>query len=201
VRSDHPQITLVLAAASAGSDLSTRNAEQRPIGPSARWPLLIEPGRVRIAAMPMPDANSNYAYVAVKSQTLAPEEVTALLRLKPDEQWHSGDVSARTGHTYSFHNWRIYLAVPEGVHAGTDGLSAALEGLGSDAAKRFGEVARAGGEVVCQFVQNVHGDDDHWATGIHLTNAALDWLSAAGAQFDVDQYFFPEPWARLEEES
>jgi Domain of unknown function (DUF4279) len=139
--------------------------------------------------MAKPDTDKNYAYISVTSLILDPERVTEICGLTPDEAFHLGDNSQIRGRTKTFHHWARYLDVVEGVHLGTEGLSKALEELGVESAKRFKLVSEAGGEVTCAFVQKVHGDTDFWATGIHLSASALEWLATAQAELDIDQYF------------
>lgn len=82
--------------------------------------------------------------------------------------------------------WASPLSLPPGVHAGTEGLSSAIESLAPSLAMRVASLVQDGCEATLNVVQELR--DDSESCGIHLSAAAVAWLSAAGASIDVDQY-------------
>jgi hypothetical protein len=82
--------------------------------------------------------------------------------------------------------WSLELNWPGEVHGGTEGLSVAIESLGSALAERAALLADDGCDVVISVVQEL--SEDPAAVGLHLGTGAIKWMATARACLDVDQY-------------
>jgi hypothetical protein len=134
----------------------------------------------------------SYAYLSVESDNIRPDDITTTLGRVPDSTRERGS-PRRTGRgVYDCHKWRLDLAVPGRDHFGTEELSTAIVGLGADVAAGCRSLRHQGADITLQIVQEVRGDDDTQARGLHLTHDAIAWLLAAGAELDIDQYFFAD---------
>ena len=133
----------------------------------------------------------NYAYLRVETDDIEPDDITAILgrpRTAVDSVAHLGDGMG----VYDFYTWRLDLVVPGPGHFGTEEQPNAIAGLGVDVAAGCRSLRHRGADITLQVVQEVRGEVDIQATGLHLTHDAIAWLAAAGAELDIDQYFFAE---------
>lgn len=130
------------------------------------------------------------AYLNIASDDLDPDRITEALGRSPDRTWHRRSPVRPAPSVHDRHSWALDLATPGIDHFGMQELSDAIANLGDDLAARCTELRQHSATVTLQVVQEVHGEEDHESQGIHLTHDAIVWLAAAGAQLDVDQYFF-----------
>jgi hypothetical protein len=130
------------------------------------------------------------AYLNIASDDLDPDRITEVLGRSPDRIWRRRSPIRPAPDVHDRHLWALDLAAPGIDHFGMQELSAAITGLGDDLAVRCWELCRRSATITLQVVQEVNGEEDHESQGIHLTYEAIVWLAAAGAQIDIDQYFF-----------
>ena len=130
------------------------------------------------------------AYLNIASDDLDPDRITEMLGRSPDRTWRRRSPVRPMPSVHDRHSWALDLAAPGIDHFGLQELSAAITGLGDDFAARCMELRKHSATVTLQVVQEVTGDEDHESQGIHLTHDALVWLATAGAEVDIDQYFF-----------
>ena len=134
----------------------------------------------------------NYAYLRVETDDIEPDDITAILGRPPDSSRQRGSPRSNGKGVYDFHSWRLDLVVPGPGHFGTEELPNAIAGLGVDVAAGCRSLRQRGADITLQVVQEVRSEVDTQATGLHLTHDAIAWLAMAGAELDIDQYFFAD---------
>lgn len=124
--------------------------------------------------------------VASAAHTL--EELTLALQVDPTGGYSTGDPGSFANAPRRTHSsWEFRLEVGLRSHAGTEGLSAALEKLGPRLSDELARLAGAGCSVSLNVVQEMTATDEQ-TTGLHLSRSAVEWLSRAKMEIDVDQY-------------
>ncbi len=105
---------------------------------------------------------------------------------QPDSGIDRGSLSPLRREPRAWSSWAKTLSWPATVHGGTDGLPAAIEALGLPLAQRLAILNKDGCDVGISVYQEL--SDDQWSAGIHLTEAAIEWIAAARAA--IDQYAY-----------
>lgn len=126
------------------------------------------------------------AAIVVESHELTLADITVAAGRAPDSGADLGASTALRTQPSERSSWAIDLGWRAGAHAGTEGLSGAIEGLEKQLANRPALLGQRGCVVVLSVVQELV--DDPASTGLHLSAAAVGWLAAAGAAVDIDQY-------------
>lgn len=128
------------------------------------------------------------AQLAVESRVLRLDEMIVVLGRDPDAGHEIGSRSPlRPDHVREWAAWELDLVPDESLHAGTEGLSGAIERLGSDLADCMAQLSLRGCVVVISIVQELDVADSS-TKGLHFTAEALAWMARAHAVLDVDQY-------------
>lgn len=155
---------------------------------------------------------SQYVYFAFSSRTMSAAEMTAALGLEPDEFKVRGSRIAQPKPVPATHSWKIVcrepgLRVDEQAERIVQRLSPHLEAIAALARQLHTEHHQAPSavlEVVRQF-NDLEGQDRLASApldiadppgllGWHLGRDVLNFLHAAGAVLDVDEYdFTPDP--------
>ena len=126
------------------------------------------------------------AALVVQSRDLSLEEISAAMARPHDSGYERGSISPLRKVPRGWSSWETELRWPDDVHAGTEGLSTAIESLGLPTAERAGALAAQGCEVVISVRQDLV--DDPASVGLYLTPEAVSLLATAGAAVSVDQY-------------
>jgi hypothetical protein len=122
-------------------------------------------------------------YLAITSDTVPPEHITATLRLAPTESWHLGDPGPRDGSLpRKFHAW-YFDPVGDGPGECDQKLKTLIKML-AGASSGIGELASQC--TVCISVLYRGYQSQMW--GFHWTADTLRQLSALGVDIDVDIY-------------
>lgn len=129
------------------------------------------------------------AALVLRSAGATLDEISHTLGRLPDVGRDIGSVGRFNVEPSVVASWEMTLGWPDDVHGGTEGLSTAIEALGSELAVRIAELRPRGLSVHIRVYQDLDGGNgDSHATGLHLTAAAIEWMSKAGAALDLDQY-------------
>jgi hypothetical protein len=126
------------------------------------------------------------AYLAVQSETHTFVELRDFLGCEDAVGYERGSVARFSRRVRPESSWTIDLVTEAGVHAGTEGLSAAIDDLGDELAQRLRSLRSQGCSVLMVAVQEL--SQDARSRGLELSLSALTWLASAGARLIVDQY-------------
>jgi hypothetical protein len=122
-------------------------------------------------------------YLAITSDTVSPEDVTAMLELTPTESWHRGDPGRHDrGPERKFHAW-YFDPLGDGPGECDQKMKALLEIL-AGASTRISELA-----VRCKVCISVvyHGYQcQMW--GLHWSTETVRRIAALGVEIDIDLY-------------
>lgn len=122
-------------------------------------------------------------YLAVTSDTVPPEDITAILHVMPTESWHRGERGPRDGSLpRKFHAW-YFDPLGDGPGECDQKMKALLKML-AGASSGISELA--GQCSVCISVVYRGYQCQMW--GLHWTADTLRQLSALGVDIDVDIY-------------
>lgn len=131
-----------------------------------------------------------YAYFAIRSETVTAVEIAARLGVEPDRASVRGSKATTPRLRPATHAYELHAKVPAGEQfdVGVAALIARLRPL----AEPLAALAREGHAGVLQLVRTFDADDaDSPAEdtlGWHLDAAALAFLASIGAALDVDEY-------------
>jgi Domain of unknown function (DUF4279) len=122
-------------------------------------------------------------YLAIKSDTVPPEDITAILQVVPTESWHRGEPGPRDGSpSRKFHAW-YFDPLGDGPGECDQKMKALLKMLES-ASSRFSQLAGR-----CSFcISVVYRGYQCQMWGLHWTADTLRQLAALGVDIDVDLY-------------
>lgn len=143
-----------------------------------------------------------YAYLNVSSDAHTLAELEALLgpsaRRGDDGAGIGGgsigDLLPRSGRVAECSQWQHVVVRQADELEGID-FAPSLSALGTDFADRIRTLVDAGAEATLRVVQEVHEHAGQGADeGFHLDKDAVAWAARAGADVDVDQYFFGREW-------
>ena len=127
-------------------------------------------------------------YLRVLSDELPPSALTAAIRLEPTRTREMGSKREPVSRPLPEHRWYLDLGQTS-PEVSLTRLLEAVPRLGLEAARRLGELVRAGRAVaMLEVVQVVTDPEDTFQLGIWFENDTLEWLAAAGAGVDIDQY-------------
>jgi hypothetical protein len=126
------------------------------------------------------------AYLAVESGTHTLADLHDLLGRENTGGYERGSVARFSRRVRPETSWTFDLRMDSGVHAGTEGLSAAIEALGDELAQQLRSLSDEGCSVLLVVVQELSQAPRN--KGLELSPIALTWLATAGAKLIVDQY-------------
>ncbi len=132
------------------------------------------------------------AWLVVASSDLSAGALAARLSLSPDSNHSAGEPIRPGGDSRIESVWKRELLPLDSRHFGTEGLSAAIEALGTELAGEFRSLRDSGATCLLDIVQEVVGERDSASTGFHLDARAVRWLDAGGFSVSIDQYFSEE---------
>ncbi|MER6272517.1 DUF4279 domain-containing protein [Streptomyces sp900105755] len=137
-----------------------------------------------------------YAYFALFSQHTSADDMTSQLGITPDEVTVRGSRFTEPTVVPVNHSWMIVcressLRVDEQITRVLDRLQPHTDRIGD----LTGQLARTGGGALLQLVryfndtgQTYPDTDAPNLLGWHLDRKVLDFLSATGAELDIDEY-------------
>ncbi len=126
------------------------------------------------------------AAISAESQDLTSSDISSALGCLPSTSHDVGSAGSLRPEPRERSLWSLDLSWRAGAHAGTEGLSQAIEALGTPFADRLANLKARGCDVVLSVVQELA--DEPESTGLHLSAPAIEWLARAGAALDIDQY-------------
>jgi hypothetical protein len=125
------------------------------------------------------------ARFVVESDEMSLSQIGAAMGRDPDEAADVAPSGPQVAQRGPFRSWSASLAWAVDVHGGTEGLGAALEGLGPDLADRARQLVSRGCTAAVRVTQQL--SDHSWTKGIHLETGPVKWMAAAGAELNIEQ--------------
>jgi hypothetical protein len=126
-------------------------------------------------------------YLRIASTTLTPAEISGRLGVPADEAVPIGTVRRPHAPAYRYSIWKR-RAVAAGDGRAED-FEASVLGWGLEFAEKVGSLAGEA-EILLTIVQRIDDLGDPLQKGIFLSPELVQWMAAANASLDVDQYVF-----------
>lgn len=137
-----------------------------------------------------------YVYFGLFSEHTSAQEIAGLVGVEADEVGVRGSSSTEAVVRPRFHRWNVVCREPE---LGVDEQIARVVGRLTSCEERIGVLVRrlereegGGGGGVLQVVRYFNDDDETTPEanlfGWHLNRGVMDFLSATGAELDIDEY-------------
>lgn len=130
------------------------------------------------------------ASLNVSSDDVDPDEITRRIRLNADHSVRRGDVPRPGVLPRRFHLWAKKITA-DSADPRFEDLETVLLSLGDELSAALGRLAEDDltASVWLTIVQDVDDAEDHWHTGIVISDRLVRWLATAHASINIDQYF------------
>jgi len=128
------------------------------------------------------------AYLCVSSDAYDPGDLTRMLGSQADAIRRQGEQIAPSRPISRNNEWRRFITGDSSVEQFEE-IARRVEAWGIDFARRLGTLVRGGqASVELRVIQELN-EFEGGSKGIHLDAALIEWLAAASASVDIDQYF------------
>lgn len=130
------------------------------------------------------------ASINVSSDDVDSDEITRRIGLEPDRSVRRGDVPRPGAVPRPFHLW-VKKITSDSADPRFEDLETVLLAMGDWLPTALGRLAEEDptAAVFLTIVQEVEDAEDHWHTGIVISDRLVHWLATAHASIGIDQYF------------
>lgn len=130
------------------------------------------------------------ASINVSSDDVDPGEISRRIGMEPDRSVRRGDIPHPGVVPRPFHLWGKMITA-DSADPRFEDLETSLLAMGDELPAALGRLADEDptAAIFLTIVQEVEDAEDHWHTGIVISDQLVRWLAVARASIDIDQYF------------
>ncbi|GAA3420320.1 DUF4279 domain-containing protein [Streptosporangium vulgare] len=119
-----------------------------------------------------------------------PAQVSAATGMVADHAVRAGDRSIKTGKLYKFSSWSASVGPKSGFERPEEAFEE-LVSWGLPTAYTFRKLkSESNWEISLVVVQEFRNTDNPMEKGVSLNTQVIEWIAAAGAGLEIDQYVY-----------